>query len=52
MRCAIESKDRHIQVINDFSTPVDMGEVAHFITELEIMRQQLIILYDKLKKGV
>lgn len=52
MKCVIESANKQIMVAVDLRNPVDLGEVAHFIAELELIKQQLIVTYDKLKQGV
>jgi len=47
-----------IQIINDGENiittknlePEDRGEIAHFITELETLKQELLIIWEELKE--
>jgi len=48
MKFAITLTDdeRDIAILKDFTTPLDRAEVSRFITELELAKLELLVLFE------
>ena len=49
MKLLIETKNNNIVVLKDFSKPDNLGEIAQYITELEILKRDLMNIYKNFK---
>lgn len=49
MQILIKRNGENIETISDFSDVTEKGEIAHFICELELLKQELLALWDEFK---
>ena len=48
MNLSIVRYGKNIVVIKDFTSPEERGEVAHFLAELEVLKKELLILWEEM----
>ena len=47
MEIQILRVDENIHTVTNLRDPVDRGEIAHFVMQLELIKQRLLKMWDK-----
>ena len=47
MKLGIKREGDEILTVTDFKNPKDRGEISHFIVQLELLKNELIVMFDE-----